>query len=351
MNSRLWRLVPLVTAVFLAGSGTETWGQKTFSDGIRELASQIGAGIGTDATHKKRIAVIPFRELDGRTTVLGTYLAEELVTALFQAGGLEIIERGMLDRVFTELKLADTGAIDPNTAREVGRIAGVDAIVTGSVTDLQSYISINCRLISTETGQVFGASQTKIVKDDDVRKIMGIAMPSATSSGVSMSGESSTQLHRGEEGHSTDAATPEVSRPQSVESTGYLFELKSCGRSGGVVVCTVMVTNKGQDRQMILYGPDNRYGPGNRAPSSRLIDELGDEHLASDLRLGTSSGPNRAELVLASGIPTKASLSFSDLSGDVRRIALLEIATSTSVERVYRPTVFIVKFNDIQLSR
>lgn len=144
--------------------------QKTLDEGVTELATQIT----TSATkqEKQRIAVLPFHELDGQPTVLGTYLAEELVTKLFQLGNFKIVERQLLDKVMGELRIQRSGAIDPATAKEIGRIAAVDAIVTGSITELGTHVAVNCRLIDTTTGEVFGAAATKIAKDEDVSKIM-----------------------------------------------------------------------------------------------------------------------------------------------------------------------------------
>lgn len=144
--------------------------QKPLGDGIVELATQITTSAAKQ--EKRRIAVLPFRELDGQPTVLGTYLAEELVTNLFQLGNFKIVERQLLDKVMSELRIQRSGAIDPSTAKEIGRITAVDAIVTGSITELENFIAVNCRLIDTTTGEVFGAAQTKIAKDDDVTKIL-----------------------------------------------------------------------------------------------------------------------------------------------------------------------------------
>jgi curli biogenesis system outer membrane secretion channel CsgG len=142
--------------------------QKLIGDAEKELADQISLTAVRQGKH--RIAVIPFRELDGRTTVLGTYLAEEIVTRLVETGVLDVIERSLLDKVMAELKLSHSGAVDPESARHLGRIIGAEAIVTGSITDLQSYVGVNCRLIDTETGRIFGAAQTRIVKDTDMQK-------------------------------------------------------------------------------------------------------------------------------------------------------------------------------------
>lgn len=165
------RLLAIV-AVLLAAA--PALAQKMMTDGIKDLATQIAGSVAKE--QKKKIAVLPFKELDGQTTVLGTYLAEELVTNLFNVGNVDIVERAMLDKLLGEQKLEQTGAIDPATAQKVGKIAGVDAIVTGSVTDFQSFIAVNCRVIDTTSGRIFAAAQVKIVKDDDVKKALSMTV-------------------------------------------------------------------------------------------------------------------------------------------------------------------------------
>lgn len=198
-------MIPLIGRLLL-GALMALWpsrvgAQRALSDGVKELSTQIAASVTTEK--KTRIAVIPFRELNGKPTVLGTYLAEELVTNLFQTGKLDIVERTMLDKILQELKLAESAMIDPSSAKEVGRIAGVDAIVTGTITDLQSFVAVNCRLIDAQSGRVFAAAQTKIIKDDDVRRIMGVAIQRGPSGGP------------GPEG-----ADPEAAIPSGAASTG-----------------------------------------------------------------------------------------------------------------------------------
>src|SRR4051812_31780580 len=171
LRSRLIAACVMLSAAF----NNPAYSQKILSEGIKDLATQIATNVSKEK--KQKIAILPFRELDGKPTILGNYISEELVTDLFMIGGFEIVERAMLDRLLGEIKLGQTGVIDPETAKRVGKVAAVDAIVTGSITDLQSQVALNCRLIDTQTGHVFAAAQTKLVKDDDLRKIMGAALP------------------------------------------------------------------------------------------------------------------------------------------------------------------------------
>jgi TolB-like protein len=180
VRSRLfaWIAISIVVTTFAEA-------QKTLPDAVSDLASQIATHVAKE--QKKKIAVIPFRELGGAPTVFGTYLAEELVTDLVNTGNLDLVERSTLDKVFGELKLSESGAIDPSTAKQVGKLTGADAIVTGTITDLQSYVGVNCRLIDTETGRIFAAAQARIVKDDDVKKIMTMPVTSGPQEGGQIS--------------------------------------------------------------------------------------------------------------------------------------------------------------------
>jgi hypothetical protein len=77
---------------------------------------------------KSKIAVIEFSNLQGRVTEFGRYLAEELITRLYLTNRFEVIERQLLNKVLQEHRLNMTGIIDASSAKELGRILGVDAI-------------------------------------------------------------------------------------------------------------------------------------------------------------------------------------------------------------------------------
>jgi len=298
--------------------------QKILPEGIKDLATQVATNVAKEQKHK--IAVLPFRELDGRATVLGTYISEELVTDLFTLGGLDIVERSMLDRILGEIKLGQTGVIDAATATQVGKIAGVDAIVTGTITDLQSYIALNCRLIDTRTGRIFGAAQAKIVKDDDVRKIMGASLSTGQASIA------------GEQERSSSSERKQLPKPgQQQLVNGFLFELKRCTLSGNSVECDLLITNNKEDRSLGIYS--HTYGG-----LSRLIDQNGNEFLAGDENLLGSSRGSGVESTLASGIPTRAKVAFEKVSPDVDVARLVEIACNSG-------DFFRVQFRNVPMVR
>src|SRR5437899_483275 len=222
----------LIALVVMVAPTTTASAQRVLSEGIKDLASQISSSVTQQ--QKRKIAVLPFRELDGRATVLGTYMSEALVTQLVNSGNLEVVERTMLDRILSEMKLGESGLIDPNTAKRVGQVAGVDAIVTGTITDLQSYVAANCRLIDAATGRIFAAAEARIVKDDDVKKIMGVSMGDRPLEGAAPSQSAVARL----ESPSTNPSAP----VGIVEAEGFKFSARGCRRRGAMV-CTVSIEN------------------------------------------------------------------------------------------------------------
>jgi TolB-like protein len=313
-----------VGILLLVSQGEPVSAQKVMTDGIKDLATQIATNVAKE--QKRRIAVLPFRELDGKPTVLGTYISEELVTDLFTIGGLSIVERSMLDRLLGEIRLSQTGLIDPDTAKRLGKIAGVDAIVTGTITDLQSYVALNCRLIDAQTGNIFSAAQTKIVKDDDLRKIMGVPLPDEA-------GRNQEKPSRAGSAQETEDNQGE----QQQEIDGFLFELKRCTLSGNSVSCDLLITNKGDDRTLVIVSYEDSAGR-----KSRLIGGDGTEFKATEVSLGASKGQH-AESILASSVPIKARIGYA-VSPDIRKAALIEILAAGG-------GTIMVQFRNVALKR
>jgi TolB-like protein len=122
--------------------------------------------------NKTTIAVIEFSDIEGSITVLGKYIAEELTTRLFITKKFEVVERELLYKVLKEYKLNLSGLVDASSAKELGKILGVTAIVTGTITDLGKSVKINSRLISTENGSLFAVAAVEVTKDETVKSLL-----------------------------------------------------------------------------------------------------------------------------------------------------------------------------------
>ncbi|HPR18298.1 MAG TPA: FlgO family outer membrane protein [Candidatus Cloacimonadota bacterium] len=298
--------------------------QKQSGPGLDEqmnrLTSQIIASF--NQSNVRKIAVIEFADLEGNVTQLGRFLAEELLTRIFTTGKFEVVERNLLQTVLEEQKLGTSGYIDQETAISIGQILGVDAIITGSITDLGENVKINARLISTESGSVFAVASVNVIKDDTIRLLMG---ESVQQNGNAAGAGTSTQ--------------PQYSglKPPIVKN-GVQFELQKCFYSNEFLTVILTVTNLDPDKEITLY---------DRAESDyvRFIDEQGREYRSPEQFLGThKTGWNGIEeVMMVQDVGTQYTLKFRGVKPqptDVKRLDLL----------LYLPDLknyFTITFRDI----
>ena len=99
------------------------------------------------------IAVLDFDVIgSGLDLAVGEALASVIQSALVRGGGLRVIERSKLAAVLTEQDLQVTNLVDPSTAVEIGRIAGVDRLVLGNLAAVEDTHTVTCRVIDVTTG-------------------------------------------------------------------------------------------------------------------------------------------------------------------------------------------------------
>lgn len=114
----------------------------------------------------KRIAVMAVEPLGAPDDEGAAVVGERLVGELARQPGVQVVERSRLDRVLKEQRLAQTGAVAPTDAGGLGKLMGVDAIVTGSLVRKSSRkVEVNLRLIHATDARILGASSTEVRPD------------------------------------------------------------------------------------------------------------------------------------------------------------------------------------------
>ncbi|RKZ22072.1 hypothetical protein DRQ18_03295 [bacterium] len=116
-----------------------------------------------------KIAVLPF-ETKGMESDLGEIVLDKMITTLVETERFEVMERAQLEKILEEQKLGLSGILDPSTAARIGKGIGVDAIMTGSVAKSGLGVSIDARLIDTETASII-TSRDAYAPSKSVEKI------------------------------------------------------------------------------------------------------------------------------------------------------------------------------------
>lgn len=136
-------------------------GASVWANPVEKLSRQLTKGLSKPTT--KKIAVMSFPYHDSKLSSGSSIVAERLTTSLVEKRGVQVIERRLIKKILQEQKLSETGVIDPASAKQVGSILGVDAIVTGSLIDLENgKTEVNARLIDSKTGEILSAGHQTI---------------------------------------------------------------------------------------------------------------------------------------------------------------------------------------------
>jgi len=117
------------------------------------------------------IAVFTFEDTNEEENrgSLGKTFAEMLTTALIQSNRFQVLERSQLDIILEEQALGLTGAVDEETAVDVGKLLGIDAVVVGSTIILKNQIEIDARIVNAENGKAHVAAGVSTGDESELR--------------------------------------------------------------------------------------------------------------------------------------------------------------------------------------
>lgn len=317
---------------------------------LKELSATLAENIANSG--KKSIAVVDFVNLKGTVTDGGRLFAEEFTVNLAAAGkGFQVIERSRLNTILAEYKLASTGIIDPNTAKKLGQIAGVDAVITGTATLLGDKIRVSVKVLAVDTAQVITAASTTITKTKENEDIWKLFTTTTTS-------ETTTTENPQPAGSSV---APPTTYAKAV-TRNFVFELRRCQREGSNVVCDVNVTCAGREKNVLSI-----FSGQNRGLPTKATDDSRQEYLAAMVQLGDQrvKGGQTESQSISPGNPVVASIVFQKVAPDATFFSLLEVGFETK-EAVYgdlrpgqterrlyrhRDIPFIVQFRKIPIAK
>lgn len=137
--------------------------------------------IAFGASDKMRIAVVDFSNNvtgpeSSQVEAVRRAITDMFITELWKTQMFSIVERSRLEAIAREHKLAQSGLVDASTAAQLGKLLGVEAIITGSITQFtlkkkggvipipqlggiavgesEANVTLDVRMISVETGEI-----------------------------------------------------------------------------------------------------------------------------------------------------------------------------------------------------
>ncbi|MEA1986944.1 MAG: FlgO family outer membrane protein [Candidatus Marinimicrobia bacterium] len=290
---------------------------KTLDSQLEILVAQIVNSLSEN--NKVKIGVMQFTDLQGNASNLGKYIAEELTTRLYLTKRFDVVERQMMDKILEEQNLSLHGYIDIDSKVGVGKVLGVDAIVSGSITDLGEYIKINARLISPEDGKVFSVASVKILKDGVINKLMGQSIETKKTGKPITKDQPPIHVEK----------EPIVKEPiVIVGKNGLKYEIIGANMINRIVTVKIKIMNTTEDD--IEFG---MYVGWPAAYTTMMYDNSGNEYVVSGVKLGNkfSSLKNAvsqyagAGKKIIAGISVDMEIQFEKVSSEITKITLLQI--------------------------
>ena len=266
---------------------------------IQAVADSIGEKLA--ASGKRSVAVVDFTDLQGNVTELGRFLAEELSVALASASRpLEVVDRTHLKVLLQEHKLSTTGLIDPATAKKLGQIAGVDGLMTGTLTPFGDTVRLTLKVLDTSTARIVAASTAEIAKTKAIEELVARGVGGSSGGAVSASSSAS----------GPPAALPSsAGMPKPLERRGIRFTLKRCTLRGDTVSCQLVLENVSGEAVKLAFV----------AHSSYLYDATGSQYQAEGVSIGNRQ--SSSEQVIP-GIPLAAAVSFRGIPDEAVQVSL-----------------------------
>ena len=157
----------------------------------------LPASAQTAPTRKPRVAVLDFdyatvqsysSAMFGADVDIGKGITDLLITNLVKDGTFSVYERQALDKLMTEQNFSNSNRADPATAARLGKLAGVDAIIIGGITEFgnetknqnvggggvgwhgigvggighshsKANVAINLRVVNVDTGEILTVAE------------------------------------------------------------------------------------------------------------------------------------------------------------------------------------------------
>ena len=272
----------------------------SLSSGLSEIVTRSG---------RKTVAVVDFTDLQGCVTELSRYMAEDVSVALVNsAKGFEVVDRTNLKILMQEHKLASSGIIDPATARQLGKVAGVDTLVTGTIAPLSDSVHVSAKVLDTETAKIFGGITADIPRTRAVEELLAKGVTNCGQDAIGNPGRGQQVLG--------STPVPAVVAAAQI-GTGFRISIRSCRRDGEWIRCLGVVLNRTTEPMFLQFYDAYCYLVDNLGTASELPVE-GNETIQFEIG---SSGDSVGQL--EPDIPLSVLISAKGLSSQATSVSLV----------------------------
>jgi hypothetical protein len=181
--------------------------------------------MGTNLPAKIEVALV---SLASTSAQLSEYILSRLEAALVDDGKLIVLDRANLDRIREEQGFQLSGDVDDKSAKEIGKMLGAGAIVTGSLINLGDVYGLSLKAINMKTAAIAVSYPADITKSTRIETLL------ASGGGSAGTGTRTTQTPR--DSGKTTTISPQVTAPATqAPEVPKSYKVGDKGPAGGIV--------------------------------------------------------------------------------------------------------------------
>ncbi len=148
------------TAVAFSRFKGKLWFAHADAENIEGMPiSETALGAPARAPLSGSMAVLPIRTKLTDENVLAAlestgFIMEAEITKLDPFAKVKFVTRTRLKQAMSELKLGESGLVDPDTAKQIGKLAGADYVVSGECNKVGNEFVLSAGILNVETGEL-----------------------------------------------------------------------------------------------------------------------------------------------------------------------------------------------------
>lgn len=238
---------------------------------------------------KKKVTVLDFTDLQGNTSDLGRFIAEELSVLLVERrSNFSVMDRANLKTILAQHKLTTDGLVEPENAKKLGQFSGVDAIILGKVNPFGVEVRITALIIATDTAENVGSARGSIPMGKEIEHLLSRTLAASPD----------TKTNSNSDKKSTDQTKPTTPTQPSQKFGNLSVTLDTLrGLNDGSISVNLILQNTGEKNSIaVAMYVASQYGGD---ASSSLVASDGTEFKTDEmtgLRLMHANPANLTEI-------------------------------------------------------
>ncbi|MBV8630354.1 MAG: curli production assembly protein CsgG [Silvibacterium sp.] len=278
----------------------------------------VASPVMAQAPVRHRVAVLDFgyatvmtasQAVFGTNVDIGKGISDMLIDKLLADGTYRVIERNAIDKILHEQDFSNSNRADPTTAAKIGHVLGVDAVITGDITQFgrddqnknygasavgawthgafggvgkhesKAVVAITCRMVDTTTGEILASVTGKGESTRSGTSLLGggYGGGSGAAAGYDMSSSNFAQTIIGE---ATTAAVAQVATGLNADAS----KIPDAPPPPKVAVSGLVADASAMDSIIINVGSAAGVKVGDQLAISRKVRDIKDPATGKVLR-------------------------------------------------------------------